>query len=74
MNRDRMGWQRGDSIAVSQCVSCARKRAGVRCEAYGDRDIPAAILMNRHDHREAYPGDHGLRFDPRAAPKPQSRR
>jgi hypothetical protein len=26
--------------------------------------IPEEILNNNHDHREPYPGDHGIRFEP----------
>lgn len=33
------------------------------CDAF-PAGIPAPITANRRDHRKAYPGDHGLRFDP----------
>ena len=26
--------------------------------------VPVLILMNTHDHRQPYPGDHGIRFEP----------
>ncbi len=33
----------------------------MRCRAYPD-GIPTEILLNKHDHREAYPGDLNIRF------------
>ncbi len=53
-----------DEIGLSQCVWC-RHRAddGRRCRAFS-KEIPDAILKNRHDHRYPYDGDHGLRFEP----------
>lgn len=49
------------------CLECKwfrEDRAGVlTCEAFPD-GIPEAIYLNQHDHREAYRGDHGKRFEP----------
>ena len=28
--------------------------------------IPEAIIMNHHDHRQPYKGDHGILFEPKA--------
>ena len=55
-----------------QCVDCRhyhRIPRGERhdqprtCDAFPD-GIPEPILYSRHDHREPYPGDHGIRFTP----------
>ena len=32
------------------------------CEVFDE--IPQAILNSEHDHREPYPGDNGIRFEP----------
>jgi hypothetical protein len=61
---ERFTWAAGD-IQASQCVRCKHKHdSGGTCNAFLNR-IPVAILMNRHDHREPYPGDNGIRFEPR---------
>ena len=31
--------------------------------AFSD-EIPDDIFKNRHDHRQPYPGDHGIRLEP----------
>lgn len=37
------------------------------CAAF-PRGIPEPILLGEADHRRPYPGDHGIRFTPAAAP------
>jgi hypothetical protein len=45
----------------SQCVHLIDKRLW-RCQAFPG-GIPSAILTNQFDHRNEYPGDHGIRFE-----------
>jgi hypothetical protein len=48
-----------------QCNDCVHlKRGTATCDAFPDR-IPDDILLGRHDHTEPYPGDHGIRFEPK---------
>jgi hypothetical protein len=65
---ERWTWGEGD-YTISQCVSCVYKwsdRPG--CAAFPDA-IPDAILLNKHDHRQPYPGDGGVRYTPRPRPE-----
>jgi hypothetical protein len=50
------------------CTPCRhfRPRQGRTCAAFPARDsIPMPIWLGEHDHRTPYPGDHGIRFEPR---------
>lgn len=56
------------------CVACkhfegwAEGRLGGYCTAYpkGTKGIPRTILLSEVDHRQAAPGDHGVRFEPKS--------
>lgn len=52
-------------IFSEQCTRCrhARATAPRTCAAFPD-GIPLPIWRNEHDHRESYPGDNGIRFEP----------
>lgn len=55
---------------LSQCFRCKHferdnEKFVFRCAAFPDGDgIPDEILLNRFDHRNAYEGDNGVRFEP----------
>lgn len=59
------------------CVFCRRLTVGLirRCEAFGTDAIPIVIWEGENDHRQSYPGDHGMQFipwdDQRALPTPE---
>lgn len=48
----------------TQCNDCANYFGIFRCRAFPNRDIPDEIFTGVHDHRQPYPGDHGIGFEP----------
>jgi hypothetical protein len=45
------------------CMLCTRYEPDDTCEAF-PKGIPRKILEGEVKHIKAYPGDHGLQFDP----------
>jgi len=62
------------------CLKCRHlnpsHQGPMRCTAFPAR-IPDPILLMDHDHRNAYPGDQGIRYEPSdaaaAAIEPQTK-
>jgi hypothetical protein len=50
-------------MPIPICWRCKHYRKDVSCAAF-PKGIPAEILESEADHRQAYPGDHGIRFEP----------
>lgn len=76
-----------EPILSPQCARCAHLRgpigrigprgellAAMTCDAF-PKGIPVPIATGEHDHTAPYPGDRGIRFEPREArpsPAPSS--
>ncbi len=51
-------------VDAKQCRRC-KNFDNYRCPAFpGPGGIPEVIMLGGFDHREAFPGDHGIRFEP----------
>ena len=53
-----------DVFGEFQCDSCTHYRSGNECAAYPG-GIPLDIVSGQHDHREPYPGDGGIGYEPK---------
>jgi len=52
-------------VSTPQCLNCKHIHEGLRtCDAF-TLAIPDAIYTNEHDHHEPFPGDSGIRFEPK---------
>ncbi|HQF16016.1 MAG: hypothetical protein A4E45_00649 [Methanosaeta sp. PtaB.Bin039] len=56
-------------FGYSPCLHCRNfikdvYAEGVHCRAFTDIDIPEEIFFGRNLHKDPYPGDHGIQFDP----------
>lgn len=48
-----------------QCPSCKYYIGDRHCKAFPDWDgIPVEIFTGEHDHRDPWPGDNGIRWEP----------
>ena len=57
--------------AAAQCATCKNRNGRtLTCKAF-PRGIPMEILRGRHDHKEPYPRDNGIRYDPIDPEHPQ---
>lgn len=57
--------------ATSQCIFCEHFKGARTCEAFPDLDneagaIPLPIFDGEFDHRQPWPGDGGIRWEPKA--------
>jgi len=51
---------------LPQCIKCKHlDRGTLQCPAFGNKPIPEDIQLNLSDHRDPYPGDHGILFEER---------
>ena len=47
------------------CTTCRHFRPKTwDCNAFPGQKIPDAIVEGSHTHKEPYPGDHGIQYEP----------
>lgn len=59
---ERLTWQTAN-LVISQCFHCKHWRDAGTCDAFPE-SVPDRILTNKHDHRQPFPGDNGILFEP----------
>lgn len=63
MTLSKFHWEPSD-VKLAACVTCKHKSPfGPTCAAFPE-GIPNEILDAENDHRESFPGDHGIRYEP----------
>lgn len=67
---DKTEWDFIPKNAAAQCATCKNHIPfTLTCKAF-PQGIPSEIMWGEWDHREAYPGDSGIRYDPVNPEKP----
>jgi len=54
---------RADDFHFPLCNKCTHDRGNASCKAFPG-GIPIEILSGQADHRESFPGDNGIHFEP----------
>jgi hypothetical protein len=58
-------------VKAPLCMGCQHFRVADKmknaCAAFPD-GIPDAIFLSKIEHRQPYPGDHGIQFEPKKEP------
>lgn len=69
---EKFVWQPGEVQVLGQCVGCVHKHLGANtCDAF-PRGIPEPITWGEFDHRNEYPGDQGVRYEPKEGVNPDA--
>ncbi|HOW75414.1 MAG TPA: hypothetical protein PK959_05710 [Candidatus Competibacteraceae bacterium] len=53
----------------ANCSMCIHYQADRRCQAFPE-GIPQALWTGEHLHRDSYPGDGGIRYQPKQIASP----
>lgn len=60
-----VGGEATGMVAVeSQCQTCTHNRGNGKCTAFPE-GIPVGFLTGDFDHSKPYPGDNGIRYEPK---------
>ena len=49
---------------ISQCYWRKHYQEMGKCKAFEDERIPNEVFFNVHDHKQPFPGDNGIQFEP----------